>query len=89
MTTGAKTGRPHLGERHVVTARVAIPVRDGIDVIAAEFNTDRSTVLGDLAAALVGRPDLARRILFDASVRCGSAEAALKDNGQEGLPLAM
>jgi hypothetical protein len=82
MTTASGGGRPHLGPRHVVTARVSIPARDGLDEIAARFNTDRSTVLADLAAAAAGLPDQARRIRFDIQI-AGAVTP------EEGLPLAM
>lgn len=81
MAAGMK-GRPYLGDRHVCTARVPIPVRDALDAIAAEVGTDRSTVLADLAAAVAGRPDLARHVRFDAQFL-----GRLDNNG--GLPLAM
>lgn len=82
MTTATGAGRPHLGPRHVVTARVSIPARDGLDELAARFSTDRSTVLADLAAAAVGCPEQARRIRFDVT----TVGAVVRE---EGLPLAM
>lgn len=82
MAATKTTGRPYLGDRHVCTARVAIPVRDALDAIAAEVGTDRSTVLADLAAAVAGRPDLARHVRFEAQFL-----GRLDNDG--GLPLAM
>ncbi len=81
-TTGRRTGRPSLGDRHVMTARVPIPVRDEIDAIAERFGTDRSTILADLACAVTGHPDLARRLRFTAELIGPTAT-------EEGLPLAM
>jgi len=75
-------GRPHMGDRHVVTSRVPIPVRDALEQLAERFGTDRSTVLADLAAAAVGRPELARRVRFTAAV-----DGEIVPDG--GLPLAM
>lgn len=66
----------------MVTARVAIPVRDVLDEIAAKAGTDRSTVLADLAAAVTGHPELARRVRFGAEFL-----GPLSDD--ERLPLAM
>ncbi|MDX1887906.1 hypothetical protein [Mycolicibacterium sp. 120270] len=86
MTASVKLGRPYLGERHVVTSRMPIPVRDALDEIAALCNTDRSTVLADLACCAVGKPDLARMVRFDPQVfRPISDDVA----AQEVLPLAM
>ena len=82
MTTATGGGRPHLGPRHVVTARVSIPARDGLDDLASRFGTDRSTVLADLAAAAAGFPNQARRIRFDIAAIAAVAR-------EEGLPLAM
>ena len=86
MTAVAKVGRPHLGDRHVVTARVPIPVRDALDEIAQLTGTDRLTVLTDLACCAVGRPELARLLRFDPQVcRALSSDTA----EQEVLPLAI
>lgn len=78
----ARPGRKSLGDRHVVTARVPIPVRDALQALADKFGTDRGTVIADLAAAAVGRPDLARHVRFTAAVN-----GAVVPDG--GLPLAM
>ena len=71
-----------MGDRHVVTSRVPIPVRDALEELAERFGTDRSTVLADLAAAAVGRPEVARRVRFTAAV-----DGEIVPDG--GLPLAM
>lgn len=81
--TGRPRGRPTLGDRHTVTARVPIPVRDALEELADRFGTDRSTVIADLAAAAVGRPELARRIRFTAA----AVDGEIVPDG--GLPLAM
>lgn len=82
MTAKRPHGRPSLGERHTVTARVPIPVRDYLEKLAAQYGTDRSTVFADLAAAAAGRPDLARVLRF-------TAELVEPLVTEEGLPLAM
>ncbi|MDZ7883574.1 MAG: hypothetical protein U5N53_11965 [Mycobacterium sp.] len=42
-------------------------VRDGIDTLSAETGVQRSTLLADAAAAMVGRTDLVEAVRFDIS----------------------
>jgi hypothetical protein len=67
--TGNPVGRPGLGERRVVIATAAAVVPGALDDLAAAAGTDRSTVLADAAAALVGLPDAARRLRFEVQHR--------------------
>ncbi|MFV8233938.1 hypothetical protein [Mycolicibacterium fortuitum] len=59
--------RRHKGERVLVMAQVVAGVRDGIDKLSAETGVERSTLLADAAAMLVGRPDLIEAVRFDIS----------------------
>lgn len=60
-------GRRHKGDRVLVIAYVVAGVRDGIDKLSAETGVERSTLLADAAAALVGRTDLIKAVHFDIS----------------------
>ena len=55
-----RPGRPHLGPRDVVTARLAAAVYDAIGAAAATHGIDLSKYLADVIAEHVGRPDLMR-----------------------------
>ncbi|MBN7438793.1 hypothetical protein IUS38_24740 [Mycobacteroides abscessus subsp. abscessus] len=77
----SRLGRPHLGDRRVVTARLATPVEAFLQDLADQHGLDRSTVIADLAAAAAGRPDLARGLRFEAKL------VGPRDDGR--LPLAM
>lgn len=79
-----RPGRPHLGARHVQTARVPIEILEALDELAAElgYGANRSALLADLACAAVGRHDLTLRADFDVKVK-----PHVDDEGR--LPLAM
>lgn len=57
----------HKGDRVLVTAHVEAGVRDGIDKLSAEIHVQRSTLLADAAAAMIGRTDLITAVRFDIS----------------------
>lgn len=78
-----RRGRPHLGPRHVQTARVPIEILQTLDEFAERlgYGSNRSALLADLACAAVGRHDLTLRADFDVEPRPGT------DDGR--LPLAM
>lgn len=56
--------QPHKGDRVLVNPRVVTGVRDGIDKLSAETGVQRSTLLADAAAALIGRTDLVEAVHF-------------------------
>ncbi|GAY19327.1 hypothetical protein [Mycobacterium sp. shizuoka-1] len=58
-------GQRHKGSRVLVIAPVVAGVRDGIDKLSAETGVERSTLLADAAAGLVGRADLIESVRFD------------------------
>lgn len=60
-------GQRHKGARVLVIAPVVAGVRDGIDKLSAETGVERSALLADAAAALVGRTDLIETLRFDIS----------------------
>lgn len=78
-----RPGRPHLGARHVQTARVPVDILEALDTLAADlgYGANRSALLADLACAAVGRHDLTLRADFDIDVRVHVEEGR--------LPLAM
>lgn len=57
----------HKGDRVLVNAYVVAGVRDGIDTLSAETGVQRSTLLADAAAAMVGRTDLIEAVRFEIS----------------------
>ena len=65
-----RPGRPHLGARHVQTARVPTDILEALDELAAVlgYGANRSALLADLACAAVGRHDLTLRADFDVQV---------------------
>ncbi|MCF6390627.1 hypothetical protein L2K20_26970 [Mycobacterium sp. MBM] len=77
-------GQRHKGSRVLVIAPVVAGVRDGIDKLSAETGVERSTLLADAAAGLVGHPDLIEAVRFDISP---PAEWPLGgDEGPRALP---
>ncbi len=61
MTGSAKTGRPSLGDRAIMTAKLPIAVLEAAEAAAADHSTDRTTVLTDIVCLHYGRRDLMRR----------------------------
>ena len=77
-------GQRHKGSRVLVIAPVVAGVRDGIDKLSTETGVERSTLLADAAAGLVGRPDLIEAVRFGISP---PAEWPLDgDEGPRALP---
>ncbi|WP_234790346.1 hypothetical protein [Mycolicibacterium mucogenicum] len=69
MTGRAKTGRPSLGDRVVMTAKLPNVVREAADTAAHDHKIDRCVLLAEIVSFHYGRPDLMRhlpqRLLFE------------------------
>ncbi|WP_244881385.1 hypothetical protein [Mycolicibacterium sp. TY81] len=69
MTGRAKTGRPSLGDRVVMTAKLPNVVRRAADTAADDHKIDRCVLLAEIVSFHYGRPDLMRhlpqRLLFE------------------------
>ncbi len=61
--TGTTRGRPSLGRRAAVTAKLPVTVRDVAAARAKEHGTDLSPFLSDVLCFHYGRPDLMHRLL--------------------------
>ncbi|WP_234904156.1 hypothetical protein [Mycolicibacterium frederiksbergense] len=66
-----RAGRPSLGDRAVMTARLPLIVQRTVDAAAADHGTDRTAVLTDIVCFHYGRLDLMRhlpqQLLFETS----------------------
>lgn len=60
--TGAGPGRPSLGKRADVTAKLPVTVRDEADTRRKAHGIDLSPYLADLLCHYYGRPDLMRHL---------------------------
>ncbi|BBX88219.1 hypothetical protein [Mycolicibacterium aubagnense] len=60
--TGTTRGRPSLGRRAAVTAKLPVTVRDVAAARAKEHGTDLSPFLSDVLCFHYGRPDLMRHL---------------------------
>lgn len=60
--TGAGPGRPSLGKRADVTAKLPVTVRRAADARAQQHGIDLSPYLADLLCHHYGRPDLMRHL---------------------------
>ena len=71
----------------MIASRLPAPVCVGLEQITAHIGAKRATLLGDLAAAVIGRPDLARRPHIARLILGETPAAYVLDGG--GLQLAM